>query len=146
MPPITLEQALAIPGDGLICTSAVIFDEEGRILLGLRHYKKKWEGELIANSLWTTPGGRTDEGESVGACLIREAKEETNLTITPIEYWGTMPGARPIDVLHVFRCTHQGVLQNPEHEKFERWGWFPLDALPENFINPTLKEVLQKRT
>lgn len=141
----TLSEALALPGDGILCTSAIILDEKGRILLGLRHYKKKWEGELIANSLWTTPGGRTDEGETVGTCLVREAKEETMLDIVPIDYWGEIPAARSIDTLHVFRCSFAGEPQNPEHEKFERWDWFAFDDIPENFINPHLKELLREK-
>lgn len=141
----SLEQALAIPGDGIHCTSALILNNEGKILLGLRHYKKKWEGELITNSLWTTPGGRTDEGERVGDCLIRETFEETGLKVAPIEYWGELPAAREIDRLHVFTCSYEGEPENMEPEKFEAWKWFAIDEIPENFINPHLRKLLEQR-
>lgn len=142
----TLEQALAIPGDGIRCTSAVIFNEEGKILLGLRHYKKKWEGELIANSLWTTPGGRTDEGEMLGDCLKRESLEETGLQVTPVEYLGELPGAREGDALHIFRCKYSGNLKNMEPEKFGSWEWFLPEEIPGNFINPHVREMLLNRS
>lgn len=137
-----LTHILTLPGDGILCTSAVIFNSEGKILLGLRHYKKKWEGELVANSLWTTPGGRTDEGETVGDCLVRESFEETGLQVTPVEYLGKLPAAREIDVLHVFRCECEGNPKNMEPEKFSSWGWFLPEEIPENFINPHLKTML----
>ncbi len=136
---------LKLPGDGTLCTSALIFNGEGKILLGLRHYKKKWEGELIANSLWTTPGGRTDEGETVGNCLLRETLEETGLHIKPVEYWGKLPAARDIDVLHVFRCEYEGEPKNMEPEKFGSWEWFSPSEIPENFINPHLRDILLKK-
>lgn len=141
-----LNQSLALPGDGTLCTSAVIFNGEGKILLGLRHYKKKWEGELIENSLWTTPGGRTDVGETVGDCLVRESLEETGLKVTPVEYLGELPGAREIDVLYVFRCEYEGEPKNMEPEKFGLWDWFSPEEIPENFINPHLKDKLLKES
>ncbi len=141
----TLEQALTIPGDGVHCTAAVVFNDEGKVLLGLRHYKKKWEGELVSNSLWTTPGGRTDEGETVGDCLIRESLEETGLKVTPVEYLGELPAAREIDTLHVFRCMCEGEPRLMEPEKFETWKWFAIDEIPENFINPHLRKLLEQR-
>ena len=139
---LTLPQALMLPGDGVLCTSAVIMNDRRELLLGLRHYDKKWEGELVASSLWTTPGGRTDVGETVGDCLVRESFEETGLRVTPVEYWGEYPAARSGDILHVFLCEHEGELQNKEPEKFERWGWFSADEIPDNFINPHLRKIL----
>ncbi len=141
----TLQEILAVPGDGVLCTSAVILNEKKEVLLGLRHYKKKWEGELIANSLWTTPGGRTDIGETVGDCVAREAFEETGLRVTPVEYLGELPAARSEDILHVFYCTYTGEPKNMEPEKFGEWKWFSVDAIPENFINPHLREAISAK-
>ena len=58
------------------CTSAVIIKND-RILLGLRHYTSdKWK----TISVWTTPGGRCNKGESVENNLRREVLEETGIT------------------------------------------------------------------
>jgi 8-oxo-dGTP pyrophosphatase MutT (NUDIX family) len=51
--------------------SAVIFDEDGRILLQQR----------TDNGLWGLPGGAVEFGESILAALHREVMEETGLTI-----------------------------------------------------------------
>lgn len=139
---MTLEQTLKLPGDGVLCTSALIFNKEGKIFLGLRHYQKKWEGELVSNSLWTTPGGRTDEGETVGECLVRESLEETGLRVIPVEFLGEFPGARAMDRLLAFRCEYVGDPKNMEPEKFERWDWFDIKDIPDNFINPHVREML----
>lgn len=142
---MNLEQALAIPGDGIACTSAVIIDK-GTVLLGLRHYQKKWEGELSTSSLWTTPGGRSDVGETIGECLIRETKEETALTVVPVAFWGHVPGAKEGDKLYIFHCTiESGELQNVEDHKFGEWGWFAVDQIPEPFINTHARAIIQEK-
>jgi mutator protein MutT len=53
---------------------AVIFDEEGRVLL-VRRGKPPLEGA------WTLPGGRTEPGETAEAAVVREVLEETGLTV-----------------------------------------------------------------
>ncbi len=51
--------------------SAVIFDEDGRVLLQQR----------TDNGLWGLPGGAVEFGESVLDALHREVREETGLAI-----------------------------------------------------------------
>lgn len=140
-----LPDALALAGDGIACTSAIIV-LDGKVLLGLRHYQNKWEGELPTNSLWTTPGGRSDAGETLGECLVRETKEETALTVAPVAFWGCVPGAKAGDNLYIFQCTiKSGELQNVEDHKFGEWGWFPIDQIPEPFINTHARSIIQEK-
>lgn len=57
-------------------TRALIFDEQGRILLGKRargHGAEKWA--LV--------GGKPEEGETMEACVIREVREELGVEFTP---------------------------------------------------------------
>jgi len=77
---------LELIGDARTCSSA-FFVREGMILLGLRHYTPdKWK----AISVWTTPGGRCDEGEVLGQNLIRETNEETGIQNFSVKkYLGT---------------------------------------------------------
>lgn len=49
--------------------SAIVTDEEGRILLILR----------TDNGYWSIPGGGLNPGESVAAATVREVKEETGI-------------------------------------------------------------------
>ncbi|OGZ08181.1 MAG: hypothetical protein A2942_02055 [Candidatus Lloydbacteria bacterium RIFCSPLOWO2_01_FULL_50_20] len=126
-------------GDLHTCSSAVII-REGKILLGLRHYTPdKWK----TISVWTTPGGRCEAGESVGDGLRRETSEETGITsLTVRRFLGEVSGMAELDTLWVFLCetTEEPTLMEPE--KFSDWKWFPLAELPENFINPSLAQLL----
>ena len=127
-------------GTARTCSSAVII-REGKILLGLRHYTPdKWK----AISVWTTPGGRCDRGESVEEGLRRETREETGITdLIPLRYLGTVPGAGGRgDILLVFHCETSEEPALMEPEKFSDWRWFPLSQIPENFINPALQELI----
>jgi 8-oxo-dGTP diphosphatase len=53
---------------------AVIFDDEGRVLLVRR-------GKPPHKGAWTLPGGRIEPGESSEAAVEREVLEETGLTV-----------------------------------------------------------------
>ncbi len=67
-----LKSILEKQGDPAICPAAIIV-REGKILLGLRNYSSdKWK-EI---SVWTTPGGRCDEGETIEETLRREVFEK----------------------------------------------------------------------
>jgi 8-oxo-dGTP pyrophosphatase MutT (NUDIX family) len=58
----------APPANSLVPgASAIVVDEEGRILLQRR-------GD---NARWSLPGGTMDIGESIGQAVVREVKEET---------------------------------------------------------------------
>jgi ADP-ribose pyrophosphatase YjhB (NUDIX family) len=51
--------------------SAIVADEEGRLLLHRRS----------DNERWALPGGAMDIGETIAQCAQREVKEETGLTV-----------------------------------------------------------------
>ncbi len=55
--------------------SAVIFDEEGRVLLVER-------GRPPGLGLWTVPGGKVEPGELLEAAVRREVAEETGLVVS----------------------------------------------------------------
>ena len=48
----------------------------GDEILFLRRKKGKFQGEM-----WTAPGGKQDEGETLLNSIIREVKEETNIDL-----------------------------------------------------------------
>jgi 8-oxo-dGTP diphosphatase len=128
-------------GDIHTCSSAMIV-RDGKILLGLRHYTPdKWK----AISVWTTPGGRCDEGESVEDGLCRETKEETGISdLTIKRFLGVVPAAGDKeDALWVFLCESHSEPRLLEPKKFSEWKWFPLAEIPENFINPHAKKIIE---
>lgn len=51
--------------------SAVVIDDEGRVLLARRR----------DNDLWTIPGGAMEPGETVADCAVRETEEETGIDV-----------------------------------------------------------------
>jgi 8-oxo-dGTP diphosphatase len=56
-------------------SAAAIVNAESNILLAQRPQGKSMAG------LWEFPGGKVEQGESPEACLIRELKEELDITI-----------------------------------------------------------------
>jgi 8-oxo-dGTP diphosphatase len=57
-----------------VAVSAVIFDEQDRVLLIER-------GRPPGQGLWTVPGGRLEFGEPLAAAVQREVMEETGLEV-----------------------------------------------------------------
>ena len=136
-----LSTYLSKKGDTATCTSAVIWKDE-KILLGLRHYTPdKWQ----TISVWTTPGGRCDVGETLEENLRRETAEEVGIRNLEIRaYLGEVNGAKEGDKVHVFSCVTNEDPKLMEPEKFEEWRWMELQEIPENFINPRILQLLTK--
>lgn len=67
--------------------SAIVTDDQGRILLHRRR----------DNEMWALPGGVMELGESLGGCAAREVREETGLTVEPVAVVGVYS-----DPKHVF--------------------------------------------
>jgi 8-oxo-dGTP pyrophosphatase MutT (NUDIX family) len=57
------------------CAGAVIFDDDGRLLLIRR-------GHEPGRGLWSIPGGRIEPGESDQQAVVREVLEETGLQVS----------------------------------------------------------------
>jgi ADP-ribose pyrophosphatase YjhB (NUDIX family) len=137
-------QELQKIGDLQTCTSAVIV-RNGTILLGLRNYIKAKEWKTIP--VWTTPGGRCDEGETVEASLRRETSEETGISDLVIkEFIAAVPSfLKTGDTVYVFLCETEEEAILAEPDKFSEWKWFTFNEIPINFINPNILNVLRER-
>lgn len=66
--------------------SAVVADDNGRILLARRR----------DNDLWTIPGGAMDPGESIADTAVREVKEETGLDAEVVSLVGIYSNPRHV--------------------------------------------------
>lgn len=113
-------------------------DDEGRVLLGLRH-----PDSAFAGNTWHYLAGKC-EHESAVASLVREAREEAGLVIDPadvdlahIVHVVDAPGGPPLMQL-VFRARRwKGEPKVLETDKCLDWKWWPPHELPERLVSYT---------
>jgi len=134
-----LESILQKKGDDKDVPVAFIFKND-KLLIGLRTYTPdKWK----AISVWTAPGGRCNNGETLETTLKREVSEEVgidDLIIT--KYLGSVPGAKEGDIVFVFRAETSQEPKLMEPEKFSEWKWCKISEIPSNFINPEALKLI----
>jgi 8-oxo-dGTP pyrophosphatase MutT (NUDIX family) len=117
-------QLLWLPG-----VSAVVFDDDGRVLLGRRADTGKWS--LV--------GGIPEPGEQPAACAVREVYEETAVrcvaervilvqALEPVTY-ANGDTCQFMDI--TIRCRAVGGEACVNDDESLEVGWFPVDALPE---------------
>ncbi|RKE18215.1 NUDIX domain-containing protein [Streptomyces sp. TLI_171] len=109
--------------------SAVVLDDEGRVLLGRR----------ADTGRWAVIGGIIDPGEQPADTVVRECLEETGVTVRPeaLVAVGVTPmieypnGDRSQYLDLTFRCRLvSGEARVNDDESLEV-GWFHADALPD---------------
>ncbi|MCJ7804224.1 NUDIX hydrolase [Patescibacteria group bacterium] len=128
-------------GNKKICPMALIFNGD-KLLIGLRHYVSE-NGEKL--SVWTIPGGRCNEEETMGAALQRELAEEigiTNFKIT--EFVAQIAGAKKGDIVYMFKVETEKEPKLLEPEKFSEWKWSAISEIPSNFINREALDLISK--
>ncbi|CAM5707777.1 NUDIX hydrolase [Streptomyces coeruleorubidus] len=74
------------PNSLVVAASAVVTDDQGRILLQRRR----------DNGLWALPGGGMDMADSLPGCAVREVKEETGYDIKITGLVGTYTDPRHV--------------------------------------------------
>ncbi|MEU3901445.1 NUDIX domain-containing protein [Streptomyces sp. NPDC045251] len=116
-------QLLWLPG-----VTAVVFDDEGRVLLGRRS----------DNGRWSLVGGIPEPGEQPAACAVREVEEETAVRCV-VERLVLAQALNPVtydngDVCQfmdiTFRCRAVGGEARVNDDESLEVGWFEVDALP----------------
>lgn len=124
-----METKLNEIGNELKCPIAIMI-RDGKILTGYRNYTKD---KYKAISVWTVPGGRCDNGESLKEALIREVYEEVGIdTFKIADYIGEVPGAKEGDIVPIFYCTTKQDFKLMEPEKFSEWRWVKIDEYISN--------------
>ena len=137
-----MDKKLSQIGRKTMCPAGV-FIKNKKILVGLRNYTPdKWK----KISVWTCPGGRCDENETIETTLRREIKEETGITEFEIlEFLGEVIGAKEGDFVPLFLCKTNQEPRLMEPNKFSEWRWVDFSEEPlDNFINDEVKKVILK--
>ncbi|MER7049072.1 MULTISPECIES: NUDIX hydrolase [Streptomyces] len=118
-------QLLLLPG-----VSAVVFDDEGRLLLGRR----------ADDGVWAIIGGIPEPGEEPAATAVREVYEETAVRcvaervvlVQGLPRAVTYPNGDRCQYMDIcFRCRAVGGEPRVNDDESLEVGWFALDALPE---------------
>lgn len=109
-----------------LAASAIVFDERSRVLLIRENYGRRRYG---------LPGGSVEQDESPWAAAVREAMEETTLTVVAHHLVAVCAGplGRRVWVVHFgFRCDRvAGEARVPEGDEIAEVGWYPPDRWPE---------------
>jgi 8-oxo-dGTP diphosphatase len=111
-----------------------IVNDKNEILLGLRKSK-------LGNNTWSLPGGKLEKYEKIEDCIIREAKEETNLDINDLVFISLtndiMEDTDEHYVTIFFSTTnYTGELKTMESDKCEEWKWVNPKEFPSNLFLP----------
>ncbi len=122
-----------------------IFNDKNQILLGFRNSKH-------GNGSWAPPGGHIEFGETPEQAIIREVKEETNLTLNPLDiefkdFTNDFFEKTYVHyiTLHFFCKKFTGSPLIMEPDKCLKWEWFDITNLPENLFLPN-QNFLKKYT
>ncbi|MER6347212.1 NUDIX hydrolase [Streptomyces sp. NPDC001595] len=117
-------QLLWLPG-----ITAIVFDDDGRVLLNRRTDTRKW----------SVLGGIAEPGEQPAACAVREVHEETGVhcvaervvlvqALEPVTYENG-DVCQYMDI--TLRCRAVGGEARVNDDESLEVGWFEVDALPE---------------
>jgi 8-oxo-dGTP diphosphatase len=120
--------------DTRLAAYALLFDDEGRLLLALWNEKPQ--------RLWTLPGGGVDLHETAPEAAVREVREETGYGIELVRLLGVdsfvVPaaradrGGRPLKSVRVVfeGRVVSGELANEVAGTTDEARWFPLTDVP----------------
>lgn len=111
--------------------AALIINDAGYVFMMKR-------GAAARNEVgsWSIPGGKVEKGELLADTVIREVKEECDITITSLSYVGYAEAILEHEdehwVSHIFVATEwSGDPKNCEPDKCDEIAWFHKDNLPE---------------
>ena len=119
-----------------------LFNPRNQILMGMRLSKQGY-------GMWTVPGGKPDDGETLVDAAIRETWEETGIHLTPrmLELFGkTDDVANGLHYINVhYRVKDVKMMPSViEKGKCAGWYWFDMDKLPNNLFWPVQNLLNQK--
>ena len=126
----------------LYASSALVFDDSGRVLLIKQNYGGRKYG---------VPGGAVEPGETPTEAAVREVREETGVDVSLGPLTGLYTLRKPDHTLlcYVFLATiEHGEPAVPPTGEIAALGWFHCDALPEprtSLVAPAVEDACAGR-
>ena len=103
----------------LLVVAAALVDAKGHVLVQQRPAGKSHAG------LWEFPGGKIEPGETPGAALVRELKEELGISVESTDLHPASFAAVPDDgrtlILLLYRCERWEGVPTPIDAHALRW-------------------------
>ena len=132
------------PEEVAIFTSPVavhlLLVKDGRVLL-LRRYNTGYE-----DGNYSVVAGHIDGGEQLKTAMVREAREEVGIEISPsnLKVVGVMHSFTDKEYVHFFLQTSEwsGEVVNVEPHECDDLCWSDIDALPDNTI-PYIRSAVE---
>lgn len=130
----------------LFVVAIALIDQNEKILMQTRPLGKSMAG------LWEFPGGKVEEGELPEFAIVRELKEELDISISRENLSPTCFASEPLGEKHLLLLLYvadkwSGDIVAKEGQKFD---WFDLDALSKLEMPPAdiplvanLKKILR---
>ena len=103
---------------------------------------------LLANNkkfskdFYSVIAGFVDVGESLEECVIREVKEETNIEIKNINYFGNQTWPFSESLMIGFTADYANGELKPDGVEIEHVDWFDVDSLPKYFKGISISSKL----
>ena len=97
--------------------------KEGKILLAQHNRMKQ--------TLYTVLAGFVDPGESIEECIHREIKEEADIEVKNIRYFGSQPWPFPDSLMLAFQADYDKGELKPDTEEISDLRWFAPEEIPE---------------
>lgn len=85
----------------------------------------------VTNGMYTVLAGFVNVGESLEECIHREIKEETNIEVTNIRYFGSQPWPFPDSLMIGFIADYSKGELKPDNEEITDLKWFKSNEIPE---------------
>jgi len=121
----------------------VLIVKDGKVLLGKR------KGSHGAGE-YALPGGHLEYLESFKKCIIREVKEECNITIGNVNFLCVSNTSKFKPKHYITICLqadwNKGAPIVLEPEKCESWEWYSFDNLPNPLFETTEQAIMSYKT
>jgi NAD+ diphosphatase len=101
----------------------VAIEKDDKLLLA-QHTK-------VTNGMFTVLAGFVNPGESLEECIVREVKEEADIDIRNIKYFGSQPWPFPDSLMIAYTAEYAGGEIRPNEGEITELKWFGSEEIPE---------------